>query len=128
MEWANSGELLAVAGMSMESSTGNASNGSSGPNFINMLHFYNENGVRRFVIPIPCTQVLHNTYLICNFNFLMSVMHAFHKNLQTFTFYLHIVLASYSHATLVIASFNGKMATRHQKCSAGILSVFDRPQ
>lgn len=66
MEWANSGELLAVAGMSMESSTGNASNGSSGPNFINMLHFYNENGVRRFVIPIPCTQVLHCDRLIAN--------------------------------------------------------------
>lgn len=57
MEWANSGELLAVAGMSMESTTGNASNGNSGANFINMLQFYNENGVLRFVIPIPYTQV-----------------------------------------------------------------------
>lgn len=68
MEWANSGELLAVAGMSMESTTGNASNGNSGPNFINMLHFYNENGVRRFVIPIPCTQVQHCLYLISSGN------------------------------------------------------------
>lgn len=59
MEWANSGELLAVAGMSIESTTGSSSNGNSGPNFINMLQFYNENGVLRFVIPIPCTQVSH---------------------------------------------------------------------
>lgn len=57
MEWANSGELLAVAGMSMESTTGNPANGTSGPNFVNILQFYNENGVLRFVIPIPCTQV-----------------------------------------------------------------------
>ncbi|XP_042896418.1 tubby-related protein 4 isoform X2 [Parasteatoda tepidariorum] len=47
MEWANSGELLAVAGMSVDS---------AGGNFINMLHFYNDNGVLRFLIPIPCTQ------------------------------------------------------------------------
>ncbi len=57
MEWANSGELLAVAGMSVESTAGNPSNGNAGANFINMLQFYNENGVLRFVIPIPCTQV-----------------------------------------------------------------------
>ncbi|XP_055944594.1 tubby-related protein 4-like isoform X1 [Argiope bruennichi] len=47
MEWANSGELLAVAGIS---------NDSTGGNYINMLHFYNVNGVLRFLIPIPCTQ------------------------------------------------------------------------
>lgn len=53
MEWANSGELLAVAGIS---------NDSTGGNYINMLHFYNVNGVLRFLIPIPCTQV-SNTYI-----------------------------------------------------------------
>ncbi|XP_054718355.1 tubby-related protein 4-like [Uloborus diversus] len=47
MEWANSGELLAVAGMSVDS---------TGGNFVNMLHFYNDSGVLRFLIPIPCTQ------------------------------------------------------------------------
>ncbi|GFY63405.1 tubby-related protein 4 [Trichonephila inaurata madagascariensis] len=47
MEWANSGELLAVAGMSVDS---------TGCNFVNMLQFYNDSGVLRFQIPIPCTQ------------------------------------------------------------------------
>ncbi|KAG8189031.1 hypothetical protein JTE90_025471 [Oedothorax gibbosus] len=47
MEWSNSGELLAVAGMLVDA---------SGSSFVNMLHFYNDTGVLRFVIPIPTTQ------------------------------------------------------------------------
>ncbi|GIY02088.1 tubby-related protein 4 [Caerostris extrusa] len=46
IEWSNSGELLAVAGMTPDSTNGT---------FINMLQFYNDKGVLRFTIPIPCT-------------------------------------------------------------------------
>lgn len=51
MEWSNSRELLAVAGISME-------NRASGPqtDYMNMLKFYNERGSLIYSVPIPYTQ------------------------------------------------------------------------
>lgn len=60
MEWSNSRELLAVAGLQMESK-----HVGTQPEFINMLKFYSEKGILIYTIKIPYTQVTKN-YLFFN--------------------------------------------------------------
>ncbi|XP_023218060.1 tubby-related protein 4-like [Centruroides sculpturatus] len=47
MEWSNSGEFLAVAGLAENS---------SGEEYVNRIHFYTESGVLCFVVPVPHSQ------------------------------------------------------------------------